>query len=324
MVVAKLNEIKLSQYKEIYKTFTKIRSIEMEISRRYSEGKMRCPIHLSVGQEIVPSVLSLFVRNKDSYISTHRGHAHYISKKGNINQMIAEMYGKKTGTSKGNGGSMHLIDTKVNFMGTTAIVGNSIPVGVGLGLANTLKNKDSISYIFLGDGATEEGVFYESVNFAALKEIPVIFICENNLYSVYSPLKDRQPKKRKIKKIIEGMGMKSLFSKSETIEEIFKTIKEGVNYTKKNKKPIFIEFNTYRWLEHCGPNYDDNLNYRDHKITKKFKKNDFLHILEKKLSKKFTDKVIIDNKKTINDAFKFAEFSTAPNKKDLGSYVFKK
>ena len=121
----------------------------MEISRRYSENKMRCPVHLSVGQEIVPSVLSLFVRNKDSYISTHRGHAHYISKKGNINQMIAEIYGKKSGTSKGNGGSMHLIDTTVNFMGTTAIVGNSIPVGIGLGLANSLKKKMLFLIYFL-------------------------------------------------------------------------------------------------------------------------------------------------------------------------------
>ena len=126
---------------KIYKKFIEIRFLELEISKRYSEGKMRCPVHLSVGQEIVPSILSLFVKKNDYFISTHRGHAHYIAKNGNIPEMISEIYGKKTGTSEGKGGSMHLIDTKVNFMGTSAIVGNSIPVGVGLGLSNKINKK---------------------------------------------------------------------------------------------------------------------------------------------------------------------------------------
>ncbi len=318
------NSISLSKYQEIYKVFTKIRSLELEISKKYSEGKMRCPVHLSVGQEIIPSILSLFVKKQDSYVSTHRGHAHYISKKGNINEMIAEIYGKKSGTSRGNGGSMHLIDTKVNFMGTTAIVGNSIPVGVGLGLANKIKKQNSLSYIFIGDGATEEGVFYESINFAALKKIPVIFICENNFYSVYSSLKDRQPKERKIIKIVEGMGIKSIKSKSKSIEDIYNIIKYGVNYCKKNSKPIFLEFQTYRWLEHCGPNYDDDLNYRDNSLTQKFKKNDFLKILEKKLSQKFIKITNNQNMKSISNAFKFAETSKKPSQSDLKKYVFKK
>ena len=315
--------LSLAKYKDIYRMFSKIRSIEQEISKKYIEGKMRCPVHLSVGQEIIPSILSLFVKKEDSYISTHRGHAHYISKNGNINEMISEIYGKKTGTSKGNGGSMHLIDTKVNFMGTTAIVGNSIPVGIGLGLANNIKKQNSISYIFLGDGATEEGVFYESVNFAALKNIPVVFICENNFYSVYSSLKDRQPKERNIIKIVEGMGVKSIRSKSKSIEEIYNVIKYGVNFSKKNRKPVFLEFETYRWLEHCGPNNDDDLKYRDDLLTNKFKKNDFLKILECKLPIGFIKKVKFENSKLISKAFKFAENSKIPNKSDLKKYVFK-
>ena len=315
--------LSLAKYKDIYRMFSKIRSIEQEISKKYTEGKMRCPVHLSVGQEIIPSILSLFVKKEDSFVSTHRGHAHYISKNGNINEMISEINGKKTGTSKGNGGSMHLIDTKVNFMGTTAIVGNSIPVGIGLGLANNIKKQNSISYIFLGDGATEEGVFYESVNFAALKNIPVVFICENNFYSVYSSLKDRQPKERNIIKIVEGMGVKSIRSKSKSIEEIYNVIKYGVNFSKKNRKPVFLEFETYRWLEHCGPNNDDDLKYRDDLLTNKFKKNDFLKILEHKLPIGFIKKVKFENSKLISKAFKFAEISKIPNKSDLKKYVYK-
>ena len=107
--------------------------------------------------------------------------------------MIAEIYGKKTGCSGGKGGSMHLVDLTCNFMGSSAIVANSIPIGVGLALSSKIKGSDQISFVFLGDGAIEEGVFYESLNFSIVKKLPVIFICENNLYSVYSPLSVRQP-----------------------------------------------------------------------------------------------------------------------------------
>ncbi len=302
----------------------KIRLTELEISKKYSEGIMRCPVHLSVGQEIVPSVLSLFVKKDDTFVSTHRGHAHFIAKNGNIKEMISEIYGKSSGTSRGNGGSMHLIDKRVNFMGTTAIVGNSIPVGVGLGLGKIINKSKSISYVFLGEGATEEGVFYESLNFAALKKIPVIFICENNFYSVYSPIDDRQAKKRNIHKIVNGLGLKSYFSKTKTIDNIFHTIKSAINYCKINSEPVFIEFQTYRWLEHCGPNEDDHLGYRNNQITKYFKKNDFKIFLEKNLSTNFIKKTINETDKLIKNAFLFASKSQKPKKSDLGRYVFKK
>ena len=180
----------------------RIRSVEEEISKRYSEGKMRCPTHLSIGQEAVPSAFSQIAKKNDFAVSSHRGHAHYLAKGGNLKSMLAEIYGKKTGCSGGKGGSMHLIDLAVNFMGTSAIVGNSIPVGVGLGMSAKIKNTKQVSFIFFGDGAIEEGIFYESINFAIVKKLPVVFICENNLYSVYSPFSVRQPKGRSIFKKI--------------------------------------------------------------------------------------------------------------------------
>ena len=136
---------------KIYKRMLLIREVDEKIAEKYHEGQMRCPTHLSIGQECVPACLSLCSDKDDFAVSTHRGHAHYLGKGGDLRKMIAEIYGKSTGCSRGKGGSMHLIDLDVNFMGTSAIVGNSIPVGVGLGLSISLKKTQQISIIFLGD-----------------------------------------------------------------------------------------------------------------------------------------------------------------------------
>ena len=169
--------IDISALKAIYLRAFRIRTVEEEIVKRYSEQEMRCPTHLSIGQELVPSIYAEFISTNDYAVSTHRAHAHYLAKGGNLKKMIAEIYGKVTGCSKGLGGSMHLIDESVGFMGSTAIVGGTIPIGVGLGLSIQIKNENKISTVFLGDGAIEEGVFYESLNFAVLRELPVLFIC---------------------------------------------------------------------------------------------------------------------------------------------------
>ena len=171
-MVHTLKEMFLDFYKSMYR----IRSVEEEISKRYYEGKMRCPTHLSIGQEAVPAAFSKIALKSDFAVSSHRGHAHYLAKGGDLKSMIAEIYGKETGCSKGKGGSMHLIDLSVNFMGTSAIVGNSIPMGVGLGLSAKVKKTKQVSFIFFGDGAIEEGVFYESINFATLKKLPVVLL----------------------------------------------------------------------------------------------------------------------------------------------------
>ena len=184
---------------QIYKKILRIRMIEEEIAARYHEGKMRCPTHLSIGQEATAAAISLLTTKDDKAVSTHRCHAHYLAKGGSLKAMISELYGKRTGCCKGKGGSMHLIDKKVGFMGSSAIVGNSIPVGTGIALAEKLKNTNNKTIVYLGDAATEEGVFYESVNFAALKQLNVIYVCENNMYSVYTPLSERQPRDRNMR-----------------------------------------------------------------------------------------------------------------------------
>jgi len=309
--------------KSIYFTAFKIRNLEETIANRYREQEMRCPTHLSIGQELVPSIYSLFVSNDDYAVSTHRAHAHYIAKGGNIDKMIAEIYGKATGCSKGLGGSMHLIDESVSFMGSTAIVGGTIPIGVGLGLSIKIKEEDKISTVFLGDGATEEGVFYESLNFAVLKELPALFICENNMYSVYSNLNVRQPKERKIYKLAEEIGVESSHAGGYDIEESYNKIKEAVEYVKNEKKPFFIELDTYRFREHCGPNLDNDIGYRTEKEYEEYLALDPLVKLKELLK---SDDLIVEEKKIIKqieEAFIFAKESKFPEYKDLKSFLFK-
>ena len=308
---------------KIYKKMLLIREVEETIALKYPEGKMRCPTHLSIGQECVPGTLSVCVNKDDFAVSTHRGHAHYLGKGGDLKKMIAEIYGKSNGCSHGKGGSMHLIDLDVNFMGSSAVVGNSIPVGVGLGLSISLKKTNQISIIFLGDGAIEEGVFYESVNFAALKKLPVLFVCENNLYSVYSPLSVRQPANREIYKMVQAIGLKSSYCDGNDVIATYNLLDKTIKQIRNGAGPQFIEFSTYRWREHCGPNYDNDIGYRTEEEFQKWKKLDPLLSLANYLNqeemlneiKKKVDKEIID-------AFDYAENSPFPDPKEAYEGVY--
>ena len=289
---------------------------------------MRCPTHLSIGQEAVSAALSQIMRKKDFAVSSHRAHAHYMAKGGSLKKMIAEIYGKVTGCSKGKGGSMHLIDIKSNFMGSTAIVGNTIPVGVGLALSSKIKKEDKFSFIFFGEGAVEEGVFYESINFSILKKLPVVFICENNFYSVYSPLNVRQPKKRNIHKIVKEMGIKNSFHcKLHDPYQIYSFLNKKINLKDNNSGPYFFELKTYRWLEHCGPNEDNFLGYRDKKEFNYWMNKDSLKYIRSRLinlDKDAPEKIEKKVKKEVKNAFHFARKSKFPNQKNAYEGVYAK
>lgn len=247
-----------------------IREVDELIARRYPEGKMRCPVHLSVGQEGVPAALAPLLRPDDRAVSTHRGHAHYLGKGGSLAAMMAEIYGRAGGCCAGRGGSMHLIDESVGFKGTTAIVGNSIPIGVGLALAQSLRGGDAISVVFLGDGAVEEGAFYESANFAVVQGLPVLFMCENNLYSVYSSLEQRQPKGRVIHEMAAAMGLQTVAGDGNDVAATYEGLKPAIASLRRRQGPVFAEFSTYRWREHCGPNFDNDIGYRSEQEFQKW------------------------------------------------------
>ena len=294
---------------QLVRTARKIRFVEEEIARRYPDGKMRCPTHLSIGQEIVAAAVGAFMRNKDYAVSTHRAHAHYLAKGGSLRAMLGEIYGQESGCSKGRGGSMHLADVSVGFMGSSAIVGNSIPVGVGLGKAAKMNSEDGISVIFFGEGATEEGVFYESVNLAATLALPVMFICENNGLSVYSDLSKRQAPSRDNAEIVRAMGVKSLSGDSYQIGNLVGPIREAFEYCRNSREPVFVELSTTRYLEHCGPNRDDHLGYRNLTDLRQAEKNDLLNKLEGELisNGKVSEKEISSIYKGVIDDFDFVE-----------------
>lgn len=317
-----------SLFVNLFRQMYRIRAVEEAIARYYPEGKMRCPVHLSIGQESIPAIFSQIIRPTDFAVSTHRGHAHYLAKGGNLNAMIAEIYGKATGCSKGKGGSMHLIDLSVNFMGTSAIVGNSIPVGVGLALSAQLKKTDQISCVFLGDGAIEEGVFYESVNFAAVRKLPVLFICENNLYSVYSPLSVRQPKGRVITRMVEGIGLEVARDDGHNILSCYETLQNAVNRVRTTGAPFFLEFSTYRWREHCGHSFDNDIGYRTQEEFLEWQAKDPLNNLEKYIQESMVNMTnpLQDIQSEVNlevkKAFDFAERSPFPAQSDAYDGVY--
>jgi len=303
----------------LYFIMLRIRRIEEAIAERYKEQKMRTPVHLSIGQESIAAAVGYQLTHEDYCVSTHRAHAHYLAKGGSLKAMIAEIYGKVTGCSRGRGGSMHLIDTSVGFMGSTAIVGNTIPIGVGLGLSLKLSGKNNISCIFLGDGAIEEGVFFESLNIAVLKKLPVLFICENNRYSVYSPFSKRQPQQRKIYEIATAMGVASHYGDSYNVLETYDHVHQAVTSIREGHGPYFLELETYRWREHCGPNYDNDLGYRAEDEFLSWKKRDPIEqfknfLIEKNLLS--TDQLQEMEERIFQEiqaTFEFAELSEFPD-----------
>ena len=307
---------------KVYYDLIRIRMIEKAISNQYKNQEMRCPVHLSVGQEPTAVGVCSFLNKDDKIFSAHRSHAHYLAKGGDLKKMLAELHGKVTGCSKGMGGSMHLMDEKAGLLAAVPIVGSTIPIAVGYAWMNKLKNIKNKTVVFFGEGATETGVFHESIGYAALHQIPIIFVCENNLYSVYTHLKDRQSKYRSIKKICEGSGLKYFHGDGSEIKSVIRVMRKAIDFNNKFKRPIFINFDTYRFLEHCGPNFDDDLNYRDPNEIKFWKKKDFMNkVTAKNINLKKVEKEI---QLEIDNAFKFARKSKFPTKDNLDKFIYSK
>lgn len=296
----------------------RIRLVEEEIARRYPQGRMRCPTHLSIGQEAVAAGVGAALRTTDLAVSGHRAHAHYLGKGGNLRAMVAEIYGKRTGCSSGKGGSMHLTDLSAGFVGSTAIVGGTVPVGVGLGYGLKLRQPGAVSCVFLGDAVAETGVFAESVNFAVVKQLPVLFVCENNLYSVYSPLSVRQPPGREIWKMAQGMGVHAQHADGNDALQVFDVAAAAVARIRDGGGPVFLEFPTYRWREHCGPFYDNDIGYRSEAEFLAWKDKDPIARLQSDLLKtgQLTDSALAsmldDINAEIHQAFADAESDPFP------------
>lgn len=240
---------------KIHENLILIRLTEEAIVAEYGNQEMKCPVHLSIGQEAVAVGVCEALEHTDVAFSTHRCHSHYLAKGGDLNAMIAELYGRKTGCAAGLGGSMHLIDERVGMMGASAIVGGSIPLAVGAALSFKMDKAPHVAVTFFGDGASEEGVFHESLSFAALHKLPVLFICENNFAATASPLEARRP----IDNIFEHgkvFGIPGVRVDGNQLPEVLQAAQEAVERARAGNGPSLIEARTYRWMKHVGPEED--------------------------------------------------------------------
>ncbi|XZO02957.1 MAG: thiamine pyrophosphate-dependent dehydrogenase E1 component subunit alpha [Microcoleus sp.] len=248
--------------KQLFFSMLRIRLVEEKIVELYPQQEMRCPIHLSIGQEAIAAGVCATLYPTDAVFSNHRAHGHYLAAGGNLKAFLAEMYGKATGCCQGKGGSMHLIDLEAGFMGSAPIVGGTIPVAVGAALGAVMQGLNKVVVVFFGEATTEEGVFHESANFAALKNLPVVFVCENNLYSVYTGMSERQPLGREVYALAKSHNIPSFQGDGNDVAAVYQMTAEAVQRARSGGGPTFLEFKTYRWREHCGPNYDNDLGYR--------------------------------------------------------------
>jgi len=239
----------------MYVDMLRIREAEERLADMVATGEVRCPTHLYTGQEAVAVGVCKALRDDDYIFGNHRSHGHYLAKGGDLRQLIAEILGRRTGCSKGRGGSMHLVAPEIGLMGTSAMVGSGIPLAVGSAMAFTMQGTQRVAVAFFGDGATEEGVFYESLNLAALRRFPVILVCENNLYSSHMHIKDRRPADN-IPEIVRAHSIPAVRVDGNNILEVYQAAVDAVRNARQGKGPAFIECRTYRWRGHVGPNFD--------------------------------------------------------------------
>jgi len=262
----------------------------------------------------MPSAISPYMKKNDSIYSHHRSHGYFLSKKGSLKKMVAEFYGKITGTNGGLAGSQELSDKDINFYSGTILSG-ALAMGVGDAFAKKYKSKKLINISVIGDGGMEEGIVYESLSLAALYKLPIMFICENNIYSTHTHLKERQYSKDIIKKV-KALGIESHKINSNNPIYVNEKMKKVMEKARKNI-PQFVEIETYRFGSHVGPEDDDHYNYRPKKEREFWIKNDPLKKMSNILKNRsdfnfYYNKIEKDIMKKINEAYKFAEKSSFP------------
>lgn len=247
-----------------YRSLYRIRRAEEEISRIYPSDKIKSPVHLSIGQEGVSVGVCEALRADDVVFGTYRGHAMYLAKGGDLSAMMAELYGKDTGCGRGKAGSMHLVSVPDGVMGTSAVVGTTIPNAVGYALGVKMRKEARVVVSFFGDGAAEEGAFWESLNFAALKQVPLIFVCENNRYAIHSHQDTRQPADNLCERVA-SFGIPAQRIEANDCWETYRQVKVAADALRSGEQtgPLFFECMTYRWVMHVGPGADFDLGYRN-------------------------------------------------------------
>lgn len=311
----------VADLERIYRSLRLIRRAEEEIARIYPSDKIKSPVHLSIGQEAVSVGVCDVLRHDDAAAPTYRGHAVFLAKGGPLRGLFAELYGKGTGVAGGKGGSMHLIDMSHNVLGASAVVGTTIPIAVGYALALKRTKTDRVSVAFFGDGATEEGVFAESLNFAALHKLPVLFVCENNYYAIHTPITRRWATNRLCERV-STYGIPVHQVDDSDVFKLRELAAAAVARMRRGEGPSFIECRTYRWREHVGPNEDYDQGYRARDDFNRWLKDDQMVRVGRMLPDERRSRIDSEIELEIADAIQFAEASAFPAPDELYTNVF--
>lgn len=307
-------EIDAAKLKEMYTIMVKIRFFEERAITEYRKG-LPGFVHPSIGQEAVPAGVCAFLREDDYTITTHRGHGDIIAKGAQLDQMMAELFAKKTGYCKGKGGSMHIADVSRNILGATGIVGDGLPIAAGVGAALKMQGKDSIMVAFFGDGSTNSGAFHEGIGLAAAWSLPVLFVCQNNQYQQSTPTRD-YTRLSDIADRAKGYGIPGMSVDGNDAIAVAEVAREAIEKCRKGEGPIFIVANTYRTVgHHMG---DPGTSYRPKEEVEEWKKKDPIKRLRQQMvqNKMATDAELDEIEQNVlrelDEAVKFAQESPMP------------
>lgn len=312
-----------------YSQMLRLRLIEERLVVEYLDKNIRSFVHFYIGQEAIAVGVCMNLTKKDYVFGTHRCHGHYLAKGGDLKAMVAELYGKATGCSGGRGGSMHLIDKSVGYMGSISILASVAPIAAGSAFALKKARNGGVAVVFVGDGAADEGGFYETINLAALMKVPIIFVVENNVYAGMSDAAARHPKYFDMAKIVNGLGGRYFKVNGNDVIEVYDAMEFATIAARTGKKELqgtisVIECMTYRHMAHSAPLMDDDAGYR--------KVDDLKTRLAACPLKKFTDHYFIDPLisgvikseilQEIKEAIRFAEESPMPDPEEITKGVY--
>jgi len=310
-----MTDITKEQKIEMLKLIIKIRRFEEKTTQLYQTAKIWGYLHPYIGEEAVAVGTCAALNKSDYIVSTHRGHGHSIAKGADLNRMMAELLGKATGYCKGRGGSMHIADTELGMLGANGIVGGGIPISVGAGFSCKMEGKSRVVICFFGDGASNNGVFHESLNMAAIFKLPVIYVCENNMYAISMSCTESVSCKNIADRAASYDIPGEIVDGSDPID-VFKAVQKAVKHAREGNGPTLIEAKTYRFGGH-HPN--DPAEYRDKNEVDYYKKEkdpviNFKKKLvdEKILSESDIEAIEKDIRKEVEDSVKFAEESPEP------------
>jgi pyruvate dehydrogenase E1 component alpha subunit len=247
--------------RSLYRGMLRLRRCQEALIREYHPAdEMRCPVHFCIGQEAAPAALSLLLRADDYLFSHHRSHGYFLAKGSPMRALFAELYGRETGANGGRAGSMDLSYPDTRFYGGAILTG-AVAIAVGAAFAEQFRGSDAVAVAGFGEAASEEGIFWEALNYAALKGLPLVFCCENNRYSTFSPLHKRLPADNLHDRVAAfGVASHAVFGNDAV--RVYKTLSAAVSAARERRGPVFVESYTYRWNGHVGPEGDDDIGYR--------------------------------------------------------------